>query len=177
MAIYALAPYYTSNAEVKSAVDKGLDILRNKVSTDGDLYSEQPNGISTEEVYNCESTAQAIMAFAAMGIDPASITNAETGKSLFDGLMKYYMTGTGGFKHKTDDKEADLMPTDQAMEAIAAYLYYKEGLSVYDFRAKANTTQYVAKADNGSVFTAEAGSSADLYVGSEVTSLASRTCP
>ena len=177
MAIYALAPYYTSNAEVKSAVDKGLDILRNKVSTDGDLYSEQPNGISTEEVYNCESTAQAIMAFAAMGIDPASITNAETGKSLFDGLMKYYMTGTGGFKHKTDDKEADLMPTDQAMEAIAAYLYYKEGLSVYDFRAKANTTQYVAKADNGSVFTAEAGSSADLYVGSEVTKLSFTNLP
>lgn len=177
MAIYALAPYYTSNAEVKSAVDKGLDILRNKVSTDGDLYSEQPNGISTEEVYNCESTAQAIMAFAAMGIDPASITNAETGKSLFDGLMKYYMTGTGGFKHKTDDKEADLMPTDQAMEAIAAYLYYKEGLSVYDFRAKANTTQYVAKADNGSVFTAEAGSSADLYVGAEVTKLSFTNLP
>lgn len=177
MAIYALAPYYASNAEVKSAVDKGLDILRNKVSTDGDLYSEQPNGISTEEVYNCESTAQAIMAFAAMGIDPVSITNAETGKSLFDGLMKYYMTGTGGFKHKTDDKEADLMPTDQAMEAIAAYLYYKEGLSVYDFRAKANTTQYVAQADNGSVFTAEAGLSADLYVGSEVTKLSFTNLP
>lgn len=177
MAIYALAPYYASNAEVKSAVDKGLDILRNKVSTDGDLYSEQPNGISTEEVYNCESTAQAIMAFAAMGIDPASITNAETGRSLFDGLMKYYMTGTGGFKHKTDDKEADLMPTDQAMEAIAAYLYYKEGLSVYDFRAKANTTQYVAQADNGSVFTAEAGSSADLYVGSKVTKLSLTNLP
>ena len=177
MAIYALAPYYASNAEVKSAVDKGLDILRNKVSADGDLYSEQPNGISTEEVYNCESTAQAIMAFAAMGIDPVSITNAETGKSLFDGLMKYYMTGTGGFKHKTDDKEADLMPTDQAMEAIAAYLYYKEGLSVYDFRAKANTTQYVAQADNGSVFTAEAGSAADLYVGAGVTKLSFTNLP
>ena len=177
MAIYALAPYYASNAEVKSAGDKGLDILRNKVSTDGDVYSEQPNGISTEKVYNWESTAQAIMAFAAMGIDPASITNAETGKSLFDGLMKYYMTGTGGFKHKTDDKEADLMPTDQAMEAIAAYLYYKEGLSVYDFRAKANTTQYVAQADNGSVFTAETGSAADLYVGSEVTKLSFTNLP
>ena len=177
MAIYALAPYYASNAEVKSAVDKGLDILRNKVSTDGDLYSEQPNGISTEEVYNCESTAQAIMAFAAMGIDPASITNAETGKSLFDGLMKYYMTGTGGFKHKTDDKEADLMPTDQAMEAIAAYLYYKEGLSVYDFRAKANTTQYVAQADNGSVFTANAGAETDLYVGADVKKLTFTNLP
>ena len=177
MAIYALAPYYASNAEVKSAVDKGLDILRKKVSTDGDLYSEQPNGFPMKEVYNCESTAQAIMAFAAMGIDPASITNAETGKSLFDGLMKYYMAGTGGFRHKTDDKEADLMPTDQAMEAIAAYLYYKEGLSVYDFRAKANTTQYVAKADNGSVFTAEAGSSADLYVGSKVTKLSFTNLP
>lgn len=176
MAIYALAPYYASNAEVKSAVDKGLDILRSKVSTDGDLYTEQPKGISTEMVYNCESTAQAIMAFAAMGIDPASITNAETGKSLFDGLMKYYLKDTGGFLHAFDEDpkqniDPDPMATDQAMEAIAAYLYYKEGLSVYDFRAKANTTQYVAKADNGSVFTAEAGSSADLYVGSEVTKL------
>lgn len=182
MAIYALAPYYASNAEVKSAVDKGLDILRSKVSTDGDLYTEQPKGISTEMVYNCESTAQAIMAFAAMGIDPASITNAETGKSLFDGLMKYYLKDTGGFLHAFDEDpkqniDPDPMATDQAMEAIAAYLYYKEGLSVYDFRAKANTTQYVAKADNGSVFTAEAGSSADLYVGSEVTKLSFTNLP
>lgn len=69
------------------------------------------------------------------------------------------------------------MPTDQAMEAIAAYLYYKEGLSVYDFRAKANTTQYVTQADNGSVFTAEAGSAADLYVGAGVTKLSFTNLP
>lgn len=182
MAIYALAPYYASNAEVKSAVDKGLDILRSKVSTDGDLYTEQPKGISTEMVYNCESTAQAIMAFAAMGIDPASITNAETGKSLFDGLMKYYLKDTGGFLHAFDEDpkqniDPDPMATDQAMEAIAAYLYYKEGLSVYDFRAKANTTQYVAQADNGSVFTAETGLAADLYVGAKVTKLSFTNLP
>ena len=177
MAIYALAPYYASNAEVKSAVDKGLNILRNMVSTDGDIYTEQSNGISTETIYNCESTAQVIMAFAAMGIDPASITNAETGKNLFDGLMKYYMTGTGGFRHTTSTSEPDLMPTDQAMEAIAAYLYYKKGLSVYDFRAKANTTQYVAQADNGSIFTAAAGANADLYVGTGVSKLTFTNLP
>ena len=81
---------------------------------------------------------------------------------MITGPVSYtHLTGTGGFLHAyyNDEKQnrPNGMATDQAMEAIAAYLYYKEGVSLFDFRAKANTTQYVAQADNGSVFTAEAG--------------------
>ena len=48
MAVYALAPYYAGNAEVRSAVDAGLAFLRNGISADGDLESDGD--------YNCEST-------------------------------------------------------------------------------------------------------------------------
>ena len=125
--------------------------------------------------------AQAIVAFSAMGIDPTTVTNAASGKSLMDGLMKYYSTGTGGFLHAYYDDEKQNRPngmaTDQAMYSIAAYLYYKEGVALFDFRAKANTTQYVAQADNGSVFTAEAGATTDLYVGQKVKELTFTNLP
>ena len=167
MVIYALAPHCAENAKVREAANRGLDVLRNKISEDGDY--------SYGGIYNCESVAQAIVAFTAMGIDPTTVTNAASGKSLMDGLMKYYSTGTGGFLHAYYDNEKQNRPngmaTDQAMYSIAAYLYYKEGVALFDFRAKANTTQYVAQADNSSVFTAEAGATTDLYVGPGVTKL------
>ncbi len=168
MIVYALAPYYAANADVRKAVDDCLNVFKEKISEEGDyIYGKS---------YTCESTAQVIIAFAAMGIDPSGITNAKSGKSLFDGLMKYYLKDTGGFLHAFDEDpkqniDPNPMATDQAMEAIAAYLYYKEGLALFDFRAKANTTQYVAQADNGSVFTAEAGATTYLYVGPGVTKL------
>ncbi len=173
MVIYALAPHCAENAKVREAANRGLDVLRNKISKDGDY--------SYGGTYNCESVAQAIVAFTAMGIDPTTVTNAVSGKSLMDGLMKYYSTGTGGFLHAYYDDEKQNHPnnmaTDQAMYSIAAYLYYKEGIALFDFRATANTTQYVAEADNGSVFTTAAGSSADLYVGAEVQTLTFTNLP
>lgn len=173
MVIYALAPHCAENAKVREAANRGLDVLRNKISEDGDY--------SYGGIYNCESVAQAIVAFTAMGIDPTTVTNAASGKSLMDGLMKYYSTGTGGFLHAYYDNEKQNRPngmaTDQAMYSIAAYLYYKEGVALFDFRAKANTTQYVAQADNSSVFTAEAGATTDLYVGPEVKELTFTNLP
>lgn len=173
MVIYALAPHCAENAKVREAANRGLDVLRNKLSENGDY--------SYGGTYNCESVAQAIVAFTAMGIDPTTVTNAVRGKSLMDGLMKYYSTGTGGFLHAYYDDEKQNRPngmaTDQAMYSIAAYLYYKEGVALFDFRDTANTTQYVAKADNGSVFTVEARASTELYVGPEVTELTFTNLP
>ena len=167
MVVYALAPHAAEDAKVREAVNRGLDVLRSKISTDGDY--------NYGGTYNCESVAQAIIAFTSMGIEPATVTNASSGKSLLDGLLKYYSTGTGGFLHAYYDDEKQNRPnsmaTDQAMEAIAAYRLYQQGINLFDFRATANTTQYVAQADNGSVFTAEAGADADLYVGADVTKL------
>ena len=167
MVVYALAPHAAEDAKVREAVKRGLDVLRSKISTDGDY--------NYGGTYSCESVAQAIIAFTSMGIDPATVTNASSGKSLLDGLLKYYSTGTGGFLHAYYDDEKQNRPnsmaTDQAMEAIAAYRLYQQGINLFDFRANANTTQYMAQADNGSVFTADAGTETDLYVGADVKKL------
>ena len=173
MVVYALAPHAAEDAKVREAVNRGLDVLRSKISTDGDYYYG--------DTYNCESVAQAIIAFTSMGIDPATVTNASSGKSLLDGLLKYYSTGTGGFLHANykDEKQnrPNSMTTDQAMEAIAAYRLYQQGINLFDFRANANTTQYMALADNGSVFTANVGTDTDLYVGADVKKLTFTNLP
>lgn len=173
MVVYALAPHAAEDAKVREAVNRGLDVLRSKISTDGDY--------NYGGTYNCESVAQAIIAFTSMGIDPATVTNASNGKSLLDGLLKYYSTGTGGFLHAYyDDKNQNRpnsMATDQAMEAIAAYRLYQQGINLFDFRANANTTQYMAQADNGNVFTADAGTETDLYVGADVKKLTFTNLP
>lgn len=173
MVVYALAPHAAEDAKVKEAVNRGLDVLRSKISTDGDY--------NYGGTYNCESVAQAIIAFTSMGIDPATVTNASSGKSLLDGLLKYYSTKTGGFLHAYYDDEnqnrPNSMATDQAMEAIAAYRLYQQGINLFDFRANANTTQYVAQADNGNVFTADAGTETDLYVGADVKKLTFTNLP
>lgn len=126
MVVYALAPHAAEDAKVKEAVNRGLDVLRSKISTDGDY--------NYGGTYNCESVAQAIIAFTSMGIDPATVTNASSGKSLLDGLLKYYSTGTGGFLHAYYDDEnqnrPNSMATDQAMEAIAAYRLYQQGINL-----------------------------------------------
>ncbi|MBT9848820.1 hypothetical protein GPK96_19585, partial [Blautia sp. MCC289] len=173
MVIYALAPHAAQDEKVRAAVNRGLDVLRSRISQNGD-YSY--GGIS-----NCESVAQAIIAFTSMGIDPATVTNASSEKSLLDGLLKYYSTGTGGFLHANykDEKQncPNSMATDQAMEAIAAYRLYQQGINLFDFRANANTTQYMALADNGSVFTANVGTDTDLYVGADVKKLTFTNLP
>lgn len=173
MVVYALAPHAAEDAKVREAVNHGLKVLRDKIATDGDY--------NYGDTYNCESVAQAIIAFTSMGINPATVTNASSGKSLLDGLLKYYSTGTGGFLHAYYDDEKQNRPnsmaTDQAMEAIAAYRLYQQGINLFDFRANANTTQYVVQADNGNVFTADAGTETDLYVGADVKKLTFTNLP
>lgn len=159
MAVYALAPYYAGNAEVRSAVDAGLAFLRNGISADGDLESDGD--------YNCESTAQTIVAFAAMGIDPSSVTSPESGKSLLDGLAQYYNTDTGGFRHTLEDAASNSMATDQALYAIAAYRYCQKGLSIWDFKSPSDTSSYRISAGS-TVYTAEASADAVLKVGAGV---------
>lgn len=162
MAIYALAPYCAADAEVQSAVDSGLSILRNGISADGDLQSGGD--------YNCESTAQAIVAFCAMGIDPATVVSPETGNSLLDGLVKYYNTDTGGFKHLSSTRASNGMATGQAMYAIAAYRMYRQGISVWDFRNPANTSGYVVVAGD-TTYTAAAGTDAVIQIAEGTSSI------
>lgn len=63
MVLTALAPYYDEK-NVRSAVNKALDMLSAAQNPDG-TFSSTGEGV-------CESTSQAVIALASLGIDPSS---------------------------------------------------------------------------------------------------------
>ena len=113
MAIQALAPYYLQgNHEVKTAVDKALEVLSRLQEPDGDYASWG--------TVNVESTAQVLVALCELGIDPLKDSRFIKGENtLIDGIMKYYVEG-GGFKHVID-KDVDEKATEQSAYALVAY--------------------------------------------------------
>lgn len=112
MAIQALAPYYKTNANVKSAVDKALGLLSTMQQPDG--------GYASWGTVNSESCAQVIVALTALGIDPTVDSRfIKNGISVLDALCSYYVTG-GGFSH-TSGEGRDGMATEQGYYALAAY--------------------------------------------------------
>lgn len=112
MAIQALAPYYKTNANVKSAVDKALGLLSTMQQPDG--------GYASWRTVNSESCAQVIVALTALGIDPTVDSRfIKNGISVLDALCSYYVTG-GGFSH-TSGEGRDGMATEQGYYALAAY--------------------------------------------------------
>lgn len=117
MALQALAPYYSKNADVKAAVDKAVETLSKMQNADGSFSANDGNGgtLSTSE-----STAQVIVALTALGIDPnTDVRFVKYGNSAVDALRTFYVQG-GGFKHTTDG-ELDGMATEQGYYALAAY--------------------------------------------------------
>jgi S-layer homology domain. len=134
MVLQAFAPYYSSNATVKAAVDRGLEWLSNAQQTDG--------GYASGGAANAESAAQVIVALTALGIDPQTDERfVKNGRSLLDALLSYSVP-SGGFYHVksggagnggAQPGEVDLMATDQAFYALAAYDRFKSGNSrLYD---------------------------------------------
>ena len=112
MAIQALAPYYKTNANVKSAVDKALGLLSTMQQPDG--------GYASWYTVNSESCAQVIVALTALGIDPTVDSRfIKNSISVLDALCSYYVTG-GGFSH-TSGEGRDGMATEQGYYALAAY--------------------------------------------------------
>lgn len=112
MAIQALAPYYLSgDANVKTAVDKGLSALKTMQQSTG--------GFASYGTYNAESTAQVIVALTALGIDPTSAEWKKTGDPV-DALLHFYDASASMFRHTTNGTD-DQMATEQAAYALVAY--------------------------------------------------------
>ncbi|GMK37359.1 hypothetical protein PCCS19_04120 [Paenibacillus sp. CCS19] len=122
MAIQALAPYYTDNADVKAAVNKALAWLSAQQQSDG--------GFASNDANNVESAAQVIVALTSLGINPHTDTRfVKNGHSVVDALMSF-AAAEGGFYHiKAGGNDnggaqpgmADPMAADQAMYALVAY--------------------------------------------------------
>ena len=125
MAVQALAPYYKTDAEVKTAVDKALVCLSAMQLADGSFGSVDGSC--------AESTAQVIVALTAMGIDPVKDQRfVKNGNTLIDALALFYVS-SGGFKHVASDTQLNGMATEQAYYALAAYDRFLNGqTSLYD---------------------------------------------
>lgn len=122
MAIQGLTPYYSTDSDVKAAVDRGVEWLSKAQKADG--------GYASWESVNSESIAQVVVALSGLGINPHQDARfIKGGQSAVDALLSF-AASSGGFYHVkqggTDNGgakpgEVDLMATDQAMYALVAY--------------------------------------------------------
>ncbi len=115
--ILSLAPYYSTDENVKNAVDEAVEILKGQQREDGLI-----NG---PEGYEPASTALAICAFSALGIDSEEIKNGEN--SLIDGLLSDANADMNGF--------SNAFATEQGLRGLLAWKLFKEnnGKTIYDF--------------------------------------------
>ncbi|WP_310499525.1 DUF4430 domain-containing protein [Paenibacillus qinlingensis] len=108
MALQALAPYYQSQPDVKSAGDRAIAWLSKKQDSEGGFGSSS------------ESIAQVITALTALGIDPSTDARfIKNGKSAMDAILTFAATD-GGFKH-TRTGGVNGLATDQGAYALVAY--------------------------------------------------------
>ncbi|MBE6685866.1 MAG: hypothetical protein E7591_01385 [Ruminococcaceae bacterium] len=124
MAIQALAPYYDTNDDVKSAVDKALTVLSEKQHDNG--------GYGSVDGACSESCAQVIVALTSMGIDPTSDARfIKNSKTVIDAILEFAVEG-GGFSH-VPGAARNGMATEQAQYALVAYKRFTEGKNtLYD---------------------------------------------
>ena len=122
MVVQALAPYYSTNANVKAAVDKALNWLSDEYKATGDYDSS-------------ESAAQVIVALSALNIDAKTDSRFQyNGVSVLSNFLSYADTNSKGFLH---DKEANStvnqMASEQAAYTLVAYdRYVNGGKRLYD---------------------------------------------
>lgn len=108
-AIHALAPYYSKETDVKTAVDKALTYLSGKQDSYGRFDS-------------VEASAQVVVALTALGFDADTDDRfVKFGVSVLDALRTYAVDG-GGFALTPDDTTPDVATSEQAYNALTAYI-------------------------------------------------------
>lgn len=118
MVLTALAPYQ-DRPDVKAAIDKALDYLKNEQIESGG-FSEPFVGGETSE-----ATAQVIIALTALGIDPTGEPFTKS-QHLVQHLLSF-QNEDGGFAHTKDYPNTNSMATEQALLGLLAYKLYLEG--------------------------------------------------
>lgn len=123
MAIQALAPYYSKNADVKTAVDKALDVLSASQLENG--------GVASWGTVSVESCAQVLSALSSLGINADTDERfIKNGNTLVDAIMDFSVEN--GFAH-VKDSGYNQMATEQAYYALVSYNRVKNGkTSLYD---------------------------------------------
>ncbi len=141
MVVAALAPYYNSNAEVKTAIDGALEYLAAQQKDSGHFG-------------NSNSTAMVIVALTALGQDPSAVTGdfAKNGKSLIEGLLAFRTNSDQlGYDNNTT---ASSLSTEQGFRALVAYQGYlnsgKNAYNIYHFGVQTGDgTELTGETDPG----------------------------
>lgn len=122
MAIQALAPYYSTNNDVKDAVDKALTVMSNAQNENG--------GFASWGSVNSESCAQILVALTSLGIDPTQDERfIKNGNTLIDAIMNF--SAEDGFGHT--DTTYNQMATEQSFYAFVSFDRLANGkTSLYD---------------------------------------------
>lgn len=118
-AIYALAPL-SEDAEIAAALEKAVARLAELQLGSG--------GFSSMGIENCESAAQALIAFTAAGL---SEEDARVSRAL--SALLEYRREDGGFAHLSDG-ETNPLSTVQAIEALTALALSERGERLFDAR-------------------------------------------
>lgn len=112
MAVTALSRYYKTDSNVKSGIDRALDVLSSMQNDKGKFES-----FGNE---SCESIAQVIVCLTSLGINPDKNSKfIKNGNTLIDVLLSY-STPDGGFAH-TQNGSFNQMATEQGFYALVAY--------------------------------------------------------
>lgn len=116
MVVQALAPYYSTNATVASAVNKALDWLSAEYKKIGDYGSS-------------ESAAQVIVALSALNIDAKIDSRFQhNGISVLSNFLSYADPNSKGFLHdKQPNSTVNQMASEQAAYTLVAYDRYVNG--------------------------------------------------
>lgn len=126
MAIAALAPY-RGDARIESALESALAALRGLQREDGGFPMTVAGGY--EDRSNVNSTAMAVIALAAVGIDPASSWVVESGATPMSALLSFADSSQAGFLYGGSANE---MATEQGFRAMAAYQGLKNTGAAYN---------------------------------------------
>ncbi len=129
-AIYALAPL-SEDGEVASALDRAVECLSGLQLPSG--------GFASMGNENCESTAQAIIAFTSVGL-PESDERVQRALS----AMLEYRRSDGGFAHLPDG-ESSTLATVQAAQALTALELAARGERLFDAVPSGGETQPVSE--------------------------------
>ena len=118
MALQALAPYAGTNQAAKTAIDKGMDFLKGKLS-------------ATAGYGSAEADAQVILTLAVLKQNAVDAGFGTLYRNIFSHLEDTYAAAGGGFKHQAGDTKAQEATTLQVLEAFDAYSRYLAGQESY----------------------------------------------
>ena len=116
MVLTALSNYRESE-KVENAVNKALLCMS--------LKQNEKGGFETAGTESAESNSQMIVALCSLGISVNDERFVKNSNTVTDRLKEYYING--GFKHRLDETDANLMATEQVFYALVALDRFKKG--------------------------------------------------